>query len=240
MAEKGSHAGHRSRIKKRFLEKGVAALDEKALVELILTYSIPRRDVYDISSELVHKYGSAEGVLSASVRELMEDDHLSEHSALLFKLINDLRTKPYEPIVFRRGRLTSVMKAAEYCHALLGKYPVEAVVALCLDEDDSVMDMTKVSCGSDDSAAMPIDEIIAAARRQRASRILVAHNHPSGNSAPSSADVVATEALRGALYSNGIELVEHMIVSKDECTAMLHHQTIPVSEGGLTAPWAYQ
>lgn len=237
MEEKGTHAGHRSRIKKRFLEKGITALDEKALIELILTYSIPRRDVYDISAELVHKYGSADGVLSASVRELVEEDHLSEHTALLFKLINDIRTKPYQPLVFQREKLSSVMRAAEYCHSLLSKYPVEAVVVLCMDEDDYVMDMTKVSHGSDDAAAMPIEEIIMCVRRQKAKRVLLAHNHPSGRSTPSSADVIATEALRGALYSNGIELVEHIVVSRDECTAMLHHQTIPINDGRMIAPW---
>lgn len=237
MAEKGAHEGHRARIKKRFLEKGVTALDEKSLIELILTYTIPRRDVYDIASRLVHKYGSAEGVISASVRELVEEDHISEHSALLFKLINDIRTKPYQPIEFKRERLSSVMKAVEYCHGILSKYPVEAVVVLCLDEDDMVMDMTKVSYGSDDAAAMPVEEIIMCARRQKASRVLLAHNHPSGNSSPSTADVVATEALRGALYSNGMELVEHIIVSREECTAMLHHQTISVNEGRIIAPW---
>lgn len=231
------HTGHRLRIKERYLKKGIMALDDKDLVELILTYTIPRKDVYEIARGLVHEFGSAESLLAAEPEELRARGKLTEHTIVLLKLINDVRTKPYRSIVYRRERLTSVLRTAEYCHSLLGGYPDEVVILLYIDSNDYVTDLTKVSYGTADSAVLPVDEIVARTMHQNAKRVVIAHNHPSGSSTPSSADIRDTEALRAALFSHGIELAEHIIVSKTECTAVLHHQTINVSEGRATAPW---
>lgn len=236
-ARRPAHLGHRSRLKERYRENGITALDDKDIVELILTYAIPRKDVYSTARELVHEFGSAEAVLEAEPEALREKMRLSEHTILLFKLINDLRTKPGRFVVYKREKLTSVLSAAEYCHRVLGDFPDEAVIELFLDDESSVTELTKVSYGSDVSAVLPVESIVNNAMRMRVKRVLIAHNHPSGNSAPSSADLIATDVLEKALASRGITLVEHMIVSRSECTAILHHQTIPISGGDAFAPW---
>lgn len=232
-----AHLGHRSRLKERYLEKGIAALDDKDIVELILTYAIPRKDVYMTARELVHTFGSAEEVISAGPDALREKTRLSEHTILLFKLINDLRTKPGRFVVYKREKLTSVLSAAEYCHRVLGDFPEEAIVELFLDDESCVIELTKVSYGSGACAVLPVESIVENAMRMRVKRVLIAHNHPSGNSAPSTADLTATDVLQKALSARGLMLVEHMIVSKSECTALLHHQTIPISSGEAFAPW---
>ena len=225
------HLGHRKRIKARYLERGLPALDDKDLIELLLTYSIPRKDVYGIASELVKKFGSAKGVMEASFVALSETGKLSEHSIVLLKLVGDLMSSDFRFIEYRREKLTSVLQTAQYCHRILGGFPEEAVIELFLDDDDTVTDVTKVSLGTNEAAPLPIDGILANAIRHKVKRIIVAHNHPSGSSGPSAADIIATEALAKALRSHGLELAEHVIVSSGECTLMLHHQTLPMQSG---------
>ena len=237
MNEKGReakplHLGHRQRIKDRFVERGLISLDDKDIIELILTYAIPRRDVYTLARELVHEFGTADGVLNADPAALKKQFGLTDHILVLFKLINDLRTKPYRAAEYRRARLGSVLSALQYCHRVLGGNPEETVVELMLDEDNVVTELTKVSCGSNDTVVLPIETIVKNAEFIGAKRVLIAHNHPSGSSVPSGSDLTATRALKSALGARGIDLLEHIIVSRDECTAIIHKQTILIKQIG--------
>ena len=237
MEQKPLHTGHRKRIKERYLDRGFSSLDDKDILELILTYAIPRRDVYELSRRLVHEFGSVDKVLSAPADALRNRGGLSDHTLVLLRLIYDIRTMPGCFIEYRKEMLGSVKAAVEYCHRILGRFPEETIVELFLDKESCVTELTKISCGSSDAAVLPIDSIVESAIRHRVNRVLIAHNHPSGSSAPSSADILATELLRSALYGHGIELVEHIIVARNECTALMHHQTIAVKDGESFAPW---
>ena len=231
------HLGHRQRIKARYSEKGYASLDDTDVVELLLTYAIPRKDVYSTARTLVSEFGSVDGVLKASPCELKEKAKLTDHTVTLLKLVNDIRICPSHITPFGKRRLSNVRSAVEYCHGVLHSFPDEAVIELFLDEESILTDIIRVSLGSVDSVVLPIETIVKNASDQRVKRIIVAHNHPSGSSAPSAADMLATEVLEKALARQGIELAEHIIVSSEECTALIHHQTIKITEGDTFMPW---
>ena len=232
------HLGHRKRIRDRYLSKGIETLDDTEIIELILTYAIPRMDVYKLSRRLVGEFGSADGVLSAEPEELLGRGKLSENTVVLLKLIDDIRSGPYCRVEYSSENLVSVRAAVEYCSRLLSGYKEEAVVALSLSEDSCVTEVSEVSVGSDRAALLPIDRITENAVRQNVRRLLIAHNHPSGSSQPSSADISATNMLKSSLEAHRIELVEHIIVAGDEGTAIMHHQTITVGRTEAF-PWKY-
>jgi DNA repair protein RadC len=230
------HLGHRQRIKERYTERGFIALDDKDILELVLTYAIPRRDVYTIARDLIHEYGTVDSVLNADPDSLKEKFKLTEHTVILFRLINDIRTKPARFVEYRRAKITSVLSAVTYCHRVLGAFPEESVIELMLDGENVVTELTKVSYGSSDTVVLPVETIVKNAEFLGAKRIIVAHNHPSGSSRPSEADLLATQTLEAELNRRGMELLEHVIVAKDECTAVKHRQTIPMSEAE-SMPW---
>lgn len=222
----GGHEGHRQRLKQIYLEHGLTALDDKEVIELLLTYAVPRRDVYGLSRDLVHHFGSADLVLAAPPDDLREFAALSEHSLVLLNLIEDLRRDAGCFIEYRREQLTSVKKAFEYCRRAIAHIPDEVVVELFLDKRSYVTDLTKMSYGTSEETPLPINRIVRSAVMNGAERVLIAHNHPSGSAVPSSSDVYATNELRAALREYGIELVEHIIVTRNECTAISRHLTL--------------
>lgn len=232
------HLGHRKRIRSRYLSKGIASLDDTEIIELILTYAIPRMDVYNLSHRLIEEFGSADGVLSAGSDELMGRGKLSENTAVLFRLIDDIRSGPYCRVEYSSECLVSVKAAVEYCSRLLRGYREEAVIAVSLSEDSFVTEVSEVSVGSDSAALLPVDRITESAVRQNVRRLLIAHNHPSGSAQPSSADISATNMLKSSLAAHRIELVEHIIVAGEEGTAIMHHQTIKVGPQEVF-PWKY-
>lgn len=89
--ENASNNGHRQRLRARFLAGDVDARSDVALLELLLTYAIPQRDVQPLARALIARFGNLSGVLDASVDALCAVDGIKEHSAVLLKVVEYLR-----------------------------------------------------------------------------------------------------------------------------------------------------
>ena len=107
---KPGHLGHRQRIKERYLENGIGDLTDKDLLELVLTYAIPRRDVYGAAEKLINEFGSFDGVLSASGDAIKNTVKLSDHTLILLRLIGDIIRREKTGLNYRRDRLTRCVR----------------------------------------------------------------------------------------------------------------------------------
>lgn len=84
------HEGHRKRLRESYIKSnGSDALRDHQLLELLLFYAIPRRDVNPLAHRLVNRFGSLRGVLEASFSELAEEG-VSQSTAILIKLVGDI------------------------------------------------------------------------------------------------------------------------------------------------------
>ena len=84
------YVGHRERLRKRFQNAGAEGFHDYELLELLLTYAIPRKDVKPVAKELMKRFGSFSGVLNASLEELERTPELGSASAILLRLIREL------------------------------------------------------------------------------------------------------------------------------------------------------
>ena len=81
-----SHSGHRQRLRDRYEQSGAGAFADHELLELLLTYAIPRRDVNEIAHALLERFGSLEGVLSAELSALTSVPGIGESTAMFLRL----------------------------------------------------------------------------------------------------------------------------------------------------------
>ena len=81
------HAGHRQRLRERFLRGGPDDLAAHELLELLLGYAMPRVDVNPLAHRLIERFGSLSGVTEASVEELMSVSGVGEYTACLIRLL---------------------------------------------------------------------------------------------------------------------------------------------------------
>lgn len=94
MSESDKKAGHREELRQRFLDGDAASRTDEALLELLLTYAIPRKDVRPIASRLISEFGSVSDALAAPTKTLTQVDGIGAHSAALLKLVDWLREGP--------------------------------------------------------------------------------------------------------------------------------------------------
>ena len=111
------HDGHRQRLKDTYKESGPSAMREHQLLELLLTYAIPRKDVNPIAHELINRYGTLDEVLKADITELSKIDGIGENAAILISVCGAMRNIREKPK--KRPRLGTPQASCKYCIELL-------------------------------------------------------------------------------------------------------------------------
>lgn len=227
MAEqKNIHAGHRQRLFDRYANGGVDSFSDVELLELLLTYAIPRKDTNPIAHRLLDTFGSLSAVFEAPQLSLQKVEGMTQRSATMLRLLPQ-SWKRYD---LSRQSETKVFRTTEEC----GDYLVpffrglreERVRILCLDAKCKLLDCRELSQGSVNSAAMPIRRIVETALAVNATSVMIAHNHPSGIALPSTEDVEATHRLKEALANVDVILIDHIVVSDNDYVSMLDSQYI--------------
>lgn len=206
------HEGHRMRLKERFLKEGLDSFEQHQVLELLLFFSIPRRDTNEIAHGLLNKYGSLSGVFEAEPKDLANTPGIGDNSALLLSLIPQLSRRYFNDKWRDKPELNSSTKAGEYAASLFSGRHYEAFYIICLDSQNRVNYAQLVHEGTINEAPVYPRVIVEAALRHKANSVILAHNHPGGTLNPSKADIEATNRIRTALEAISIKVVDHIIV----------------------------
>ena len=207
------HAGHRQRLKQRYIEEGLASFSEHQVLELLLYYGLPQGDTNALAHELLERYGSLPAVLEAAYEDLRQLKGLGAHTALLLTLLPDLwryyqlaRAKP-RTAIHSREELTA------YAANLFIGEGCELAYLICLDARNNVLRALKISEGALDSVGLETRAVAEAALRHQAKSVILAHNHPGGSLKPSASDISLTKQLSAALAALDITVLDHIIVA---------------------------
>lgn len=209
------HEGHRERLRDAYLERGLEGMADHNILELLLTYAIPRRDVNPLAHRLMDTFGSLFGVLSAGTQELMRVEGVGESTAVFLSLMHGMtRRVLMDTFSDRRGRIALGVPetACRYAIGSLMNERYEAVRILCLDVHMNLISDTRIAGGTLTHVAMEPRNIIEHALLKKAAYLMPLHNHPSGNPLPSEPDLKAARALTDSAEPLGIEVIDQLIV----------------------------
>lgn len=228
MEERNDTLGHRRRIRKRYENSGIGSLHDYEIVELLLTYCIPRRDVKPIAKDLMKRYRKIEDILKADVRELQRIDGLGSGSALFLNLIGDMVKiffqKDHREYKDNTRDFTTIggkNDLINYLRSDIGFSGREEFKVLYLDTANHLIDDKVLFQGTLDRSAIYPREIVKEALLHDAKSIIFAHNHPSGNITPSKKDIELTNSMRPLFEEMGLRLLEHIIITRDSYFSFL-------------------
>jgi len=205
------HAGHRERIRERLRTSGLSAFSEHEVLELLLTYAIPRQDVNPLAHELIAAFGSLSGVLDAHESELMRVKGMGKHAALLLTMMPQLMSRYQLSSLGERPTIVKLADARAYLAPLFIGASEEQIYMICLDQAGHVLHRSLLHTGTVDHVPLHPRTVVETALRHHAFSVILAHNHPSGVASPSQADLDVTGRIASALYMIGIQLVDHLI-----------------------------
>ena len=205
-------AGHRRRLRERFLSGGLAGFHDYEVVELLLTLSTPRRDCKPAAKAAMDHFRSLPAVLEAPAEALCQVAGLGARNILALRLIKAVADRYLEQRLIDRPVLNDSRALFEFLYHTLRDLPRERFVALFLDAKNRVRATAPLAEGSLTASAVYPREVVQAALDHRAAALIFAHNHPSGDPAPSGEDVALTRRLVFACRAVGITVHEHLVV----------------------------
>lgn len=207
-------SGHRRRLRDKFLKAGLAGLHDYEVVELLLTYAIPRMDVKPLAKRLIKRFKGLRGIFDASIEELKEVPGVGTHSAALIRLAKDLGEAYLEERVIGGDILSSPKDVVDFLTLKLSGERVEKFLAIFLNSKNEVLAIETINEGTINQTAVYPRKVIERALRHNARSIIFVHNHPSGDSTPSAADIKLTRELERAAKTMDILVHDHIIIGK--------------------------
>ncbi len=203
--------GHRRRLRERF-EAGPKVLPDYELLELLLTYAIPRRDVKPLAKGLLERFGTFKGVLNASPAELRGATGVGETTGAFFRILRTAVERYMEARARETDALTSPDAVAAYCRAALDGLRHEVFEVIYLNTRNRVIRSERLSEGTVDQTAVYPRRVVTGALQNHAAAVILVHNHPSGDPFPSAEDKALTRRLAAAARLVDIPVLDHVIV----------------------------
>ena len=232
MSEKDNQ-GHRERIREKFLKNGIDGFAEYEILELLLTYCIPRKDTKPIAKELLNKFKSLDNVFKADFDKLSAIDGLGKNSIAFLKLIGDLPSIIYKDELKNKKlidketlKISNKDILLKYLRNKIGYEEIEKFYVIYLSSSNEVIEFEENSTGTLDRSSVYPREIYKRVISLNAKSIILAHNHPSDNITPSKSDIELTNEIAKGLKNFGALLIEHIIITKNSYFSFLEEGLI--------------
>lgn len=217
----------------RFRREGLDHFEPVQVLELLLFFCIPRRDTNEMAHELLNRFGSVSRVMDASEEELMQVPGIGKNASTFLHLVKQAG-RFYQVDSTRKG---AVMSNLDDCGAFLLPYFIgrqkETVFLLSLNANCNVISCREVGEGDINATVISPRRVVEIALAEKASCVVLAHNHPSGVAIPSHEDVVVTQRLATALSAVDVVLIDHLIVADDDYVSLVQSGKYrPLPHGG--------
>jgi DNA repair protein RadC len=212
--ESPHYFGHRQRLRERFSNYGAESFHDYELLELLLTYAIPRKDVKEEAKALISRFNSISGILGASVNELCEVEGISANSAILIGLCRELAVKSLEEKLFNKDVISSPQSVYDFSKVKLSHLENEVFMVIYLNTKNHVQGYEIIDEGTVDTAIVYPRKIVKSVIGKKASSVILVHNHPSGVCEPSNDDIRLTSAVKDSLKPVDVKVLDHIITGK--------------------------
>ncbi len=205
----------RRRLRARFLRAGRHAVDDRELLELLLSGCRAAHDAGALAATLLDAFGTAPRALAARPDRLRAVPGLSEDAIAALKTAEALGIRMAREQVPQtvRPAFGKYDKVIEYCRTLAGHREVEQFHVLYMDRKNGLIADRLHQQGTVSHTPVYPREVCIRCLELQASAVIALHAHPSGDPEPSRADIDMTNRLKSALKTIGVTLLDHVIVT---------------------------
>lgn len=214
--KKPSYLGHRKRIKKKYEKNGIAGWLDYEILELLLSYAVPRKDTKPVAKELLSRFKTINGVLEADRKDLETIAGVSKHTVLFLKLLKDAAILYIENGIHNRDLLSSPQVVYDYLRTSLKGAADEEFKILFLNNRNQLITVETLNTGTVNQSVVYPRKVVERALYNHAVSVIIAHNHPAGMLQPSKEDCTITKVIKDALKTVDITLLDHIIIGNND------------------------
>ncbi len=205
-------AGHRHRLRNKFLDSGLEGFHDYEVIELLLTLGTPRKDTKEIAKTCLKRFKTLQGVLEASPKALCEVKGIGPKNLFGIKLIKAVADRYLQKKLINKNPLNNSKELFDYLNHTMRDSNRESFTVIFLNAKNRVTHTEVLFTGTLTASSVYPREVVASALGNNAAALIFAHNHPSGDPEPSPEDIAITKRLVFACRSMGITVHEHLVI----------------------------
>ena len=195
---------------------GIESLSDVELLAIILGSGYKGNNVLSLANDILKETGSLQKLMSLSIREIMKlkGIKLAKATQLVasFELVKRLN---YQSLL-NQDIINNPQTLIKWLRSRIGISPQEVLVVVFLNIRNQIIGFEELFKGSVDRVTINVRDIYALALKQQATKIIIAHNHPSQSVLPSDSDISLTREISEAGSLLNLPLVDHIIISYDD------------------------
>lgn len=209
------YVGHRLRLKQKLL-RITEGLADYELLEVLLFSAIPRKDVKPLAKHLLEHFGDLSNLINADKEKLLLVEGMNENICCSLYLVRELIRRILKHKIVKQNVISSWDALLDYLKSSMGSLKIEQFRILFLNKKNILIAEEIIGVGTIDQAPVYPREIVKRALFHEAGAIILVHNHPSGRSKPSKADIVLTNKIAETCHSVNITVHDHVIITDNE------------------------
>jgi DNA repair protein RadC len=202
------------RPQERLQRLGATALSDTELLAMLLRSGTQGQDVITLSTRLISEGGSLAGLISWQETDFRRLKGIGHVKALQLVTVMEIARRVASQPAGESPLLNRADLVGSFLQPVAQGLQVEKFWVLCLNRKNRLLKRVEVSSGTATAALAHPREVFREAIRECATAVICAHNHPSGDPAPSAADLHLTRQLREAAKAVDIDLVDHVIIGR--------------------------
>ena len=208
------------RPREKMQERGPVALSDAELLAVIIGSGTKGRSAVDVGRELLQEFGSIRSVLTADPKACLKQPGLGPVRLLILQAALELARRHHLDQLRSGPALSTPSSASTFLLAQLRDLRYEVFCCLHLDAQRRLITFEELFRGTVTAANVHIREVARQVMRHNSAAVIFAHNHPSGVTEPSGADLDTTRALIEALALFDVRVLDHIVVGDGACVSL--------------------
>ncbi len=211
------------RPREKLIQHGAHALSDAELLAVFLRVGVKGKSAVALGHEILEHFGSLHQLFSAPLKTFSQIHGLGPAKYSQIQAVLELARRTIGEDLQKGIRLQSPKSVDHFLLLLLGNKTYESFAILFLDVTNRLIQCEELFRGSLTVARVYPREIIQRALHHNAASVILAHNHPSGLTTPSDADIALTVELSRCLETVDVKVLDHIIVAENKTYSLVEH-----------------
>lgn len=205
------------RPREKLLAKGVASLSDAELIAILIRSGTRKESAVDLAKKILKKAeNNLNNLAKMNVNQLSSMNGIGNAKAISIVAAMELGKRRKLAEVIKKESISNSQDVFHIFHSILCDLPYEEFWILLLNQSNKIINKIKISQGGISGTITDIRLIMEAALVNKATSLIICHNHPSGNKKPSESDITITEKIKNASNFLDIRLLDHIIIAEND------------------------
>lgn len=205
-----------SQPRERLVAYGEKALSDHELIAIILRTGMKDENVLQLALKLLNQFENLNELKHASLEEFQKIKGIGPTKSIELKAAIELGYRVATSAVPKHGHIVSTSTAGHWLIKEMGDLHQEHLIVLFLNTKNEIIRKKTIFIGTVNSSVAHPREIFKEAVKYPTARLIIAHNHPSGDTEPSHADIIFTKRMIACGEMMGIEVLDHLIIGEKD------------------------